>query len=120
VRRTGPRVDFAPFEGDGRKRIEPMRNLQEPAVRGADSKPLTRSQCRDAIQRFVDTGMSAHSGAGNTLWVVIAWCEHHNISYAIDGAWGWGWEVRRLDDGNLGRKTRPHTAGLRQARRQDA
>lgn len=67
---------YEPFDGPSDALIEPIptttptRNAQRPTA-------VTAIKARAIVDRFVLNGNSAHSEAGETLWVVLSWSERH-------------------------------------------
>lgn len=70
--------NYAPFNGDGRFKIDPIDPL-------AGTRPIrvTASMARMFVDMFMDSGHSVHSAQGATLWVVPAWCEQNKVLYEI-------------------------------------
>ena len=63
---------------DGMKLIEPSANET-----CKNPKPLTKSQCRKLIFRFMEKGISRHSGEMRTAWVIIEYCRNKDIRVRI-------------------------------------
>lgn len=79
---------FAPFDGDGRVSAYP------PPVRPLGvGRPtsVTNSTARKLIDLFERHGYSHHSQEVTTLWVLIAWCQHHKKPFEV-----WRWDVGTL------------------------
>jgi hypothetical protein len=80
------------FEGDGRKMVEPREDWSFPgnpiAVRRSVAKALGR--------HFEEAGYSNHSDAGNTLWVVIAYCQYKGHGVEVIKHELGGWFVRKV------------------------
>lgn len=75
--------NYAPFDGDGRLKQYP------PAVRPlGDGRPtaVTNARAGQLIELFSRNGMSNHSQQLTTLWVLIAWCQHHKKPFEV---WRW-------------------------------
>jgi len=71
---SGP-LDFAPFTGDGRVRVEPPRPAQFPGLPIA----VSNSQARSMIQLFMEFGYSNHSPNARTLWVLMLYAQQHQL-----------------------------------------
>jgi hypothetical protein len=62
------------FDGSaGQRKIEPSE--------GARGVAVTASQASRMIQSFLSAGMSRHSEAGMTRWVIIHYCEVNKLPY---------------------------------------
>lgn len=85
-------IDYSPFHGDGRKKFK----APEWSLPSTDPIPVTNAQARDLIDRFLQHG-SNHSGAGNTLWVLLVWCALHKVPYTLKAWPGMGYEMTKLE-----------------------
>lgn len=75
--------EYAPFDGDGRRKQYP------PAIRPlGEGRPtaVTNGTARKLIEMFSIHGLSNHSQQLTTLWVLIAWCQHHKKPFEV---WRW-------------------------------
>lgn len=68
-------IDFTPFDGDGRVRVEPAKRRHFPGRPMA----VSRSQARAIIGHFLQFGHSTHSASGATLWVLMTYAAHHKM-----------------------------------------
>ena len=78
------KVNFAPFDGDGRVKQYP------PAIRFLQTgRPvgMTNAKARQLIELFARHGLSNHSPQLCLLGVVVAWWQHHNTPFVV-----WYWE----------------------------
>lgn len=57
---------------------------------------LTAAQVRRVVEHFMDTGLSAHSSAGATLWALLDYLQGTRVPYALLAHPGEGYEVRRV------------------------
>lgn len=76
-------IDHTPFDGDGRRKQYP------PAIRPlGEGRPcaVTNARARQLIELFGRYGHSSHSQQLTTLWVLIAWCQHHKKPFEV---WRW-------------------------------
>lgn len=81
-------TDYKPFDGDGRMKVEP---INPPP----DTRPIAvrKGTARMAIDAFLRTGNSTHSAMGMTLWVILAYCDHHQLAYTVEGDHVHGYNV---------------------------
>jgi hypothetical protein len=82
---------YVPFEGDGRKRI----SCQSIHLQHMFPSPISYSQARMLIDRFLQRGESNHSALGETLWVLIEWCQYHKEPYTLTAYPGFGYQIKR-------------------------
>lgn len=68
------------FSGDGRYMLDPIPGA---VLMGTVPIRVTRAQARGMIKRFLKAGNSTHSGAGSTLWVILAHCQHEGVHYRL-------------------------------------
>lgn len=76
-------AEYAPFDGDGRRKQYP------PPIRPlGEGRPtaVTNAKARQLIELFGRYGLSNHSQRLTTLWVLIAWCQHHKKPFEV---WRW-------------------------------
>jgi hypothetical protein len=73
-----PRVDFAPFDGDGGSMVEPI----APRA-GTRPRAVSKGTARSVIKEFLEEGGSVHSKAGAVLWVIEAWCKQQGVSITV-------------------------------------
>ena len=73
-----PCLDFAPFDGYGRARVEPIAPRPGTRPRG-----VSHSTARNVIKEFIEQGGSTHSAAGSVLWVIEAWCKKQGIAVTV-------------------------------------
>lgn len=66
--------------GDGREKVEPVTQYQIGGRPGA----VTRGQARMLIDSFLAHGLSTHSSARATLWVIIGYCEISGRPYRLE------------------------------------
>lgn len=79
------KVNFVPFEGDGRlKRTPPAFS----SLKTGRPTPVTNGTARRIIDEFQRYGLSNHSPQLSTLWVLITWCKAHNKPFEV-----WKWEL---------------------------
>ena len=76
--------------GDGRQLINPTAHIP-----GTRPISVTRSQVRAQIARFLQTGRSNHSAMGQTLWVIVTYCQLAGLSYELSAVPNLGYELRR-------------------------
>jgi hypothetical protein len=75
-------LNYAPFDGDGRTRVSgPVASPTQKVV--GQPMSVTNAQARNLIAHFNATGMSAHSGWGSTVWVLIAWAAVNKIAITV-------------------------------------
>lgn len=86
-------IDYRPFDGDGRLKIEPKFTL--PATL---PMTLSKSRCRMTIRNLVESGVTNHSGQGGTLWVVLAWCQFHEKPYELTAYPGKAYMVKLIQN----------------------
>lgn len=72
-----PRVNYDPFEGDGRTRVQPL------YCRWGLGVAVTRAQGRMLIDHFIASGKSIHSRQGSTIWVVVWWALLQRRDYSV-------------------------------------
>lgn len=72
-------IDFAPFDGDGRRKVEPIDPRPE-------TRPMavTNASARFLIESFCKTGNTFHSSQGAVLWIVEAWCKRQNVPLKVE------------------------------------
>lgn len=89
-------VSFAPFDGDGRKKVSPSEVYKQvrPEV---TSLSITRGMARAQIERFMEIGYSNHSASGATLWVIETWCYVNDIEIKIIKHPFGGYQVKQLE-----------------------
>ncbi|SDE60997.1 hypothetical protein SAMN05444679_12617 [Variovorax sp. CF079] len=73
-----PSLNFAPFDGDGRERVEPIAPRPGTRPRG-----VSHNTARSVIKEFIEQGGSTHSEAGSVLWVIEAWCKKQGIAVTV-------------------------------------
>ncbi len=83
--------EYAPFDGDGRRKVGRLLWLPN-TTRHA----VTNSVARGMIDRFMATGHSTHSGTGATLWVLLVWCQSHEVPYTLRAEPGFGYYIERI------------------------
>ncbi|CAN7754392.1 MULTISPECIES: hypothetical protein [unclassified Variovorax] len=71
-------MNYDPFDGRSRRLLDPI----DPPP---DTHPVavTPAVARQIIDSFVKRGGSAHSAAGATVWVVLAWCKKQGVAYQL-------------------------------------
>lgn len=87
---------YDPFLGDGRVKVQPTIVLPF-------TKPIgvTRGQARMLIDSFRQSGNSAHSGMGGTLWVILSWVQYQKIPYRLTAHPRQGYYVERIEPSEL-------------------
>lgn len=83
-------VGYAPFDGDGRKKVKPT-------IRLPHTYPIevTNGQARRTIDAFNHSGHTNHSGNGGTLWVILEWAQRNKVAYNLNAFPGMGYTVSR-------------------------
>jgi hypothetical protein len=71
-------IDYGPFEGDGRTRVQPIN-----PPKGTGAIPISRGQARRLIDRFDAVGHTFHSQNGSLVWVPVAWCNARGLKCEV-------------------------------------
>lgn len=89
-------ANFAPFDGDGRKKVGPHTYWKElrPTVEHAS---VTRSIARMTIEKFNEAGFIKLEASGGLLWVIETWCFRHSMEIKVVKHPFGGWYVMQLD-----------------------
>jgi hypothetical protein len=70
------------FYGDGRLKVDPPTKLTK--HHGKKPMRVRRSTARQMINKLIEKGVSYHSEAGATLWVLAEFCEARKAAYRIE------------------------------------
>jgi hypothetical protein len=81
------------FAGDGREMVQPLRGA---CLLGTHPRPVRRATARQLVSMFLESGHSTHSAAGNTLWVVLAYCLGQGIPFTLRAEPGSGYYIEKI------------------------
>lgn len=89
-------ANFAPFDGDGRKKVSPSVIWLELRPE-ASSTSMTRGMARMTIEKFNESGFMKFEASGGALWVIETWCFRHNVDIKVVKHPFGGWYVQQLE-----------------------
>lgn len=69
------------LRGDGRHRLTPNPKIK--IHKYGDPRPVNRATARRLVEAFKERGYSVHSGAGNTVWVMLEYCYLNGIQCCV-------------------------------------
>lgn len=93
-------ANFAPFDGDGRKKIGPGSYWKEMRPT-ADAVSVTRGVARMTIEKFNEAGFIKFAPSGGLLWIIETWCYYHSMDVKIVKHPFGGWYVQQLEQEEL-------------------
>lgn len=70
--------NFAPFDGDGRKRMQATESTKKPWPK-CTFQTVSNAASRRIIEQFNSNGRYDHGPVGADLWVILVWCATMDI-----------------------------------------
>lgn len=89
-------LNFAPFDGDGRKKVAPSEMWKEMRP-NASAVAMTRGMARMTIEKFHESGFMKFEHGGGALWVIETWCYRHDVEIKVVKHPFGGWYAMQLE-----------------------
>lgn len=72
--------EYSPFSLDGRIKAKA---LPAEILPGTQPREITNGTARRIIEEVSHHGLSIHSSAGSTIWILIAWCREQKKPFQV-------------------------------------